>query len=65
MLEIGSNDTSSYISMKDAEYFTTSGEGGHMLYIEPSKLTYRLGGLNSTLNLPWRFGEVTLALRED
>lgn len=65
MLEIGSNTTSSYINIKDAEYLTSSGDSGHMLFIEPSKLTYRLGGANSTLNLPWRYGEGTLALRED
>lgn len=65
MLEIGSNDTSSYIEMKDAEYLTSSGDGGHMLSIKPSYLYYRIGLLGCTLNLPWRSGEGTLALDEN
>lgn len=65
MLEIGSDATSSYIDIKDAEYLTSSGESGYMLSIRPSYLYYSAGLFQRKLNIPWRDGERTLALDEN
>lgn len=65
MLEIGSDATSSYIDIKDAEYLTSSGESGYMLSIRPSYLYYSAGLFQRKLNIPWSDGERTLALDEN